>query len=131
ISLALWRGEHIKELRVCWVIETLLLVIEKEEHFVLDDWFINGVAIHISAKGYSRRSSEIVFPAVGVQLVIAEVLPYIAMKIVSARLDRGADDAILEITELGRGVVSDQIEFLDGVRSGSVTEQVVGNLIVV
>src|SRR5215472_3202645 len=131
IPLALRCGEHIKELRVRWVIETLPLVIEKEEHLVLDDWSTNGAAIHIPAKGYSRRSSEIVFPAVGVQLVIAEVLPYIAMKIVSARLDRGADDATLEITELGRGIVSDQIEFLDGVGRRGVTEQVVGNLIVV
>ena len=53
------------------------------------------------------------------------------MVTVRTRLDADADDSAFEIPELGRGVIGDEIEFLDGVRSGCVSKQVVRNLVVV
>ena len=68
---------------------------------------------------------EIIGPAVRVQNVIAEELPDVSMEGVGARLDGGTHDAAFEIAELGGGIIGDQVELLDCVRSWSVTEFVV------
>ena len=53
------------------------------------------------------------------------------MKAVSSRLDRRANDAALIISELGGGILSNQIEFLNRIRRRSKPNQVVRYLVVI
>ncbi len=76
----------------------------------------------IIRSGDNGIGTDLVSPAVGIQLVVAEKLPDVAVKLVSSGLEGSADNAALEITEFGRGVLGDQVEFLDGIRSRSVPQ---------
>ena len=53
---------------------------------------------------------------VGIQDVIPEKFPDIAVKTVGAGLDGGANNAAHEMAEFGWGIVGDEVEFFDGVR---------------
>ena len=53
------------------------------------------------------------------------------MEAVGSGLDGRVDDAAFEIAELCRRVLRDQIEFLDCIRRWCVTQQVVGDLVVI
>src|SRR5262245_56138214 len=101
------------------MIESLALVIKKEEQFVLHDRTANGSPEHVPSE---RRPGErlailinpleAVLPLIGVQLVITEVFPEVPMEAVSPRFDGCADDAPLEIPKLSRCVVGDEVKFL-------------------
>src|SRR5689334_18125735 len=60
----------------------------------------------------------VIAPVVGVELVIAEILKCIAVKLVGAGFDHYANDPALEIAELGGSVIGDHPKFLDGVGIG-------------
>ena len=68
---------------------------------------------------------KVILPAVRVQDVVSEELPDVSMEGVRARLDGGIHDAAFEIAELGGGIIGDQVELLDCIRSWSVTEFIV------
>ena len=53
------------------------------------------------------------------------------MVLVGAGLDRGIDDAAGKVAELSRGVGSDDVEFLDGVRRRRDGQVVFGGLVIV
>ena len=53
------------------------------------------------------------------------------MELIGARLDGRTDDAAHEVTELGRRILGDLVEFLDGVHAGGIPNQVIGDLVVV
>src|SRR5262249_25569988 len=77
------------------------------------------------------RSGDLMSPVIGIEFVVAEILPDVAMEVVGPRLEGGANDSALEIPEFGGGVLGDQVEFLDGVGSRCVPQEVVGNLVIV
>jgi len=66
------------------VVETLPLVIKEKEQLVLDDGTANGAAKHVPAQFVALRIVESVFPGVRIQLVIAEILPDVAVETVGA-----------------------------------------------
>src|SRR5579863_7428073 len=53
------------------------------------------------------------------------------MVLVRARFEGGIDDSTFKIPELCRGVVGDEVELLDRIRSRRIPKQVVGYLIVI
>src|SRR6266852_3199686 len=114
-----------------WMVETLPLIVKKEEQLVFDDRTADGAAEHVPAQLVSLRSVKSIFPGVRVQLVIAEVLPDVPVETVSARLDGGADDATLEVPELGRRVLRDEVKLLNSVWRRSKADKVVRRLVVV
>ncbi len=63
------------------MIKALSLVVEKEEQFVLYDRTADGTAEHIPAQRGLLGSVETVLPRVRVELVVAEKLPKIAVKL--------------------------------------------------
>src|SRR5215469_9972891 len=117
------------------MVETLTLVVGEKEKLVFDDWPADATTEHVPAQLWFRefiaRSAEFIFPLVGVQHIVAEVLPNIAMEPVGSRFDGGVDDSPLEVAELCGCVARDQVELLDRVRSWCVPKEVVGHLIVV
>src|SRR5215469_4144673 len=84
VSRLLRRGENVNTLRRCRVIEPLCLVIEEEEQLVLDNRSADRATKHVPAQFRPSQVLEVVLPLICVQLVIAEVLPQIAMKAVCA-----------------------------------------------
>src|SRR5512146_474541 len=133
IPPALRRGKDVEERSGGWVVETLSLVVKEEEELVLDYGAADSAAEHVPAQRRTVDSGvgEIIFPAVGVQHIVAEILPQVAMESVGPRLDGGADNAPLEVAELCGGVAGDEVEFLNGIGCGGVAQQVIRNLIVV
>ena len=101
------------------MVEPLTLVIHKEEQLVFEDRAADGGAEHVPAQSCTGQLSawpvELVFPLVGVQHVVAEELPGIAMEAVGTRLDGSIDDAARVIAEFRRSIRSDQVEFFNGV----------------
>src|SRR6266849_3607297 len=117
--------EDVEKLGCGRVIETLPLVIKEEEELVLEYRATYGASKHVPAQGGSLSAPKSIFPGIRVQLVIAEVLPQITVETVGTRFDSGTDNAALEITEFGRGVAGNQVEFLNGIRRGCVAEKIV------
>src|SRR5262245_7987393 len=113
------------------MVESLSLIIGKEEQLVLFDRSAQGYSKHVVAKLVLRQSIQIVLPAVGVQYIVAEKFVSVAMKRVGSRLDRHVYDSSLEGAELRRRVLRDQVEFLDGIHARTVTNHVVRYLVVV
>ena len=107
------------------------MIIKKEEQLVLDDGTADRAAKHVPSKLSLGQTVEIILPAVGIQLVVAEVLPDVAVVLVGSGLDGSANDPALEVTKLGRGILRDQVELLDRIRSGRVPQKVVRNLVIV
>ena len=68
---------------------------------------------------------------VGVQHVVAEEFEHVAVKVIRARLDLRADDRAHEVAELGRSVLRDLVELLNGVHARRIAHQVVRHLVVV
>src|SRR5205807_1962833 len=101
--------EDSEELGGCGMIETLSLVIEEEEQLVFHNWAADRATKHVPAQRCSLHlwDGEVVFPTVRVQLVVAEEFPQVAMELVGTRLNARADDAPLEVAELGGGVLGD------------------------
>src|SRR5439155_12734176 len=120
-------------------IETLALVVNEEKELVLEDWTAQGSTKHIPAQfrlwkrvpGPSSISMKIIGPTVGIEFIVPEKLPNISVVAIGTGLDRGVDNPTHKIAELGGGVVGNQVEFLNGVRSGSVAQQVIRYLIVI
>ena len=65
-------------------------------------------------------------PSVGVERVVAQKFEDAAVKSIGSRLDAGVDDAALVIAKLRRGVLGDDVEFLDSVDARLVADFVVG-----
>ena len=107
--------------------------VSEEEELVPDDRSAKSAAEHVPAQfGLGKRwVHQIVRPAVGIQNVIAEKLPNIAMVFVRARFDDGVHNSAFEIAELCRGVARDEVELLDRIGSRRVAEQIVRYLVVV
>ena len=112
-------------------IQTSSLVIGEEEHLVLLDRTAGGGAETVPANCGSRVSLEIVAPIVGVQFVVAEELKRAAVELIRAGLGGGVDHSAHVVAEFGRGGQRDFIEFLDRFNARRVTDQVIGDLIVV
>src|SRR5215831_13437864 len=112
------------------MVESLRLIISKEEQLVLFDRSAKGHSKHIVAKLVLRLSIQIVLPAVGIQYIVAEKFVSVAMKRVGSRLDRHVYNSALEGAELRRRVLRDQVEFLNCVHARAVTNQVVRHLVV-
>ena len=74
---------------------------------------------------------EIVEKVVGVQLVVPEKLPQTPVELIRAGFEGHANDSTLEIPELRGGILSDEVELLNGIRAGRVRHEVVGNLVIV
>src|SRR5215469_8129138 len=108
------------------MVEPLALVVYEEKEFVLDHRTTQRSPEHVPTHRRSRERRSIridlVFPLVGIQPVIPEELPDVAVKTVGAGLDRGTHNAAHETTEFRRGVITDEIEFLDGVGRGGEAE---------
>ena len=113
------------------MVKTLSLVVNKEEELILEDRSAESPSEHVPPQLVSGRSAEIIGPAVRIQFVIAKEFPDVAVVAIRARLDADADDSAFEVSELGGGVIGDEIEFLNGVRGGCVSKQVVRNLVIV
>ena len=90
------------------MVEALPLIVNKEEEFVLDDRATKSAAKHIPAKTRTGESRiiwiDLVFPTVGVQYVVPEKFPDVAVKTVRTRLEGCADDSALKIAEFRGGV---------------------------
>ncbi|SRR5258708_1685929 len=120
------------------VIETLSLIVEEEKQLVLEDRPTDCASEHVPAEWCPNKrlallsnSVKSIFPGIRVQLVIAEILPEITVETVGTRLDCGTDNATLEITEFSRGIVCDQVKFLNSVRRGCVTQKIIRYLVIV
>ncbi len=94
------------------VIETLSLIVDEKEQFVLHDGATKRRAKHIPAECGLRETQKIVGPVVGVKQIIAEELEDVAVIAVGAGLDGSTDDAPLEISELVGRVLGNQAKFL-------------------
>ena len=53
------------------------------------------------------------------------------MKVVRAAFDADADDAAHEVAELGRRVLGDHVELLNGVKAGCIADRIFRYLVVV
>src|SRR3984885_9329406 len=101
------------------MVETLPLIIHKEEQLVFPDRAAKRAAKHVPTQ--SRPGQEIpwpvelVLPLVGIEFVVTEELPDVSMETVGARLDRGVDDTALEIAELCGSVGRDYVEFFNSI----------------
>ena len=73
----------------------------------------------VVAKQRTSQMVPVVLPQVRVQLVIAEELENVAVKMVGAGLEGGIDDAAQIISEFSGRVGRDQVEFLNGIRLGA------------
>src|SRR6266849_4237749 len=117
------------------MVESLPLIVNEEEEFVLEDRSTEGSSKHVPAQRCAsdrrRAGIDLVFPLVGVQLVIAEEFPDIAVKRIGARLEGRTNDAAHVISEFRRRVIAYQVEFLNCVRRWGVAKKVVRNLVIV
>ena|SRR5260370_32185124 len=99
------------------MVEPLALVVYEEKEFVLADRTTQRSPEHVPAHRRSRERRSIridlVSPLVGIQHVIPEELPDVTVKTVGAGLDRDTHNAAHEITKFRRGVITDEIEFLE------------------
>ena len=77
------------------------------------------------------RRIEIIGPAIRIQGVVPEIVPDVAVETVRTGLDGRTDDAAHKVAKFGGGVVRDEVEFLDGIRSRGVTEEVIRHLVIV
>ncbi len=102
------------------MVESLPLIVNEEEELVLQHWSAKRSPKHVPAQRCAtnrwRTWIDLVFPLVGVQFVIPEKLPDIAVKSVGSGLEGRTDDAAHEIPKFRRGVVAYHIEFLNRVR---------------
>src|SRR6266567_2027235 len=121
------------------MIEPLSLIVKEEEQLVLHYRAANCAAKHVPAEQWPvKRFAQpcinpfkSIFPLIRVQFVVAEVLPKISVETVGTGLDCGTDNATLEITEFSRGVASNQVEFLDGIRRRRIAQKIVRYLVIV
>ena len=131
VALPFGRGEKCDWAARSRVIETLSLIIDEKEQFVLHDGTAKRSAKHVPAECGLCETLKIVGPIVGVQDIVSKELEDVAMIAVGARLDRSTDDAPLEISELCRSVLGNQAKFLNRVHAGSKPNQVVRHLVVI
>src|SRR5882762_1029508 len=116
------------------MVKPLPLIVHKEEQLVFLDRSAESSAVHVPTELVARNLRSwinFVFPLVGVELVVPEKLPYIAVKRVGAGFEGCADDATHKVAEFRRRVVRDQVEFFDRVGRRRIAQQVVRNLVVV
>ena len=97
------------------VIETLSLIIDEKEQFVLHDGTAKRSAKHVPAEGGLCETLKIVGPVVGVQGVVSKELEDVAMIAVGARLDRHFEPPWKLPT---RRVLGNQAKFLNRVTLG-------------
>ena len=116
------------------MIKPLPLIVRKEKQLVLKNRTAKRAAEHVPAKFVFRgwpSASKIIRPAIGVQNVVPEELPRIAVKAVRPGFNCRADDTALEIPEFGRSVAGNEVEFLNCVRRRRIAKQVIRHLVVV
>src|SRR5437588_909595 len=81
-------------------VEPLPLIIKEKEQLVLHYRTADGAAEHVPAQLVLGRLLESVLPRVGIQYVVAEVLPQIPVEAIGAGLNRSIYDPALVIAEL-------------------------------
>ena len=103
------------------MVETLSLIIDEKEQFVLHDRTAKRGSKHVPAECGLRETLKSVGPVVGVKDIVPEELEDVAVVAVGAGLDRSTDNAPLEISELGGSVLGNYVEFLNRVDARSKT----------
>ena len=77
-----------------WMVQTLPLIVNEEEQFIFDDRSPERASEHVPAHrrggNWRRVGVDLIFPLVGIQNVIPEKLPDVAMKSVGAGFDGSA-----------------------------------------
>src|SRR5256885_1920170 len=85
------------------MVKPLPLIVHKEEQLVFLDRSAESSAVHVPTERVARNLRSwinFVFPLVGVELVVPEKFPYIAVKGVGAGFEGCADDATHKVAEL-------------------------------
>ena len=99
------------------------LVVAEDEGAVLDDRSAGGRSKLVLDVGTARRAGLVVFPAVGVEVLVLEVLEENAVKLVGARLQADADHAARAAPVLGVDAVGHHAHFADGLDGGTDDER--------
>ena len=84
-----------------------ILHVEKKEGFVFDDGAADGAAVLVLAEVAARNAAGVIEERVGVEFIIAEEFPDIAVELVGAAFDRGVDDGSgggSELSGIGAGL---------------------------
>ena len=113
------------------MVKALRLIIKKEEQLILLDGATDCASKHIPTELVFWQTSEIVLPTIGIQNVVAEELPDIAVELVGSGLEGSANDSSLEIAEFSGRILRDEVEFLNSIGRGRVSQEVVRNLVIV
>src|SRR5260221_983925 len=127
VSLACLRGEQLRSGRPGRD-HPLSLVVGEEEEFVPHNWPADGSAELVVSQFRLFRPSGSTPSGrclIGVERVVPEKFENVAMEGVGPRFEGRAHDATLVIAKFRRGVLGDQVEFLNGVDVGGVPGLVV------
>src|SRR5581483_8162736 len=85
----------------------------------------------VPAEQRASQARPLVGPVVCVQLVVTKELEYVAMESVGAALGADTDDAAHKVAELGRGILRDHVEFLNGINAWGIAHRILRDLIVI
>src|SRR5579859_8079561 len=111
--------------------EERLVIVGKEEQFVLGDRTAKGPAERVIAKSRTVNVVQVVGPAIGTQSAPAHVFIKGAVEGIGAGLDGNVHHPAQVIAEIGRRIAGDQVEFLHRIGRGHKTDVIVVRLVVV